>query len=126
MWSQVPVSAQVLSGVMCSVYVCVRALCREVTKARDKATGKLVALKKIRMENEKDGVRENGQGNGCATRGWSGTYCHVIDYLCLSLSDPMNVITATAIVWLHCVPGLCPVVPYDSFEGDPNFETFEA
>lgn len=37
-----------------------------MTKARDKATGKLVALKKIRMENEKDGVREMGKGQGCA------------------------------------------------------------
>lgn len=37
---------------------------REVTKARDKATGKLVALKKIRMENEKDGVCEIGRAEG--------------------------------------------------------------
>ena len=74
-----------------------------MTKARDKATGKLVALKKIRMENEKDGVSESGQGKGCATWAWPGTYCHVIDYLCCPLSDPMNVITATAIVWLPCL-----------------------
>ena len=31
-------------------------LCREVHKARDRETGKLVALKKVRMENEKEGV----------------------------------------------------------------------
>ena len=29
---------------------------REVYKARDRETGKLVALKKVRMENEKEGV----------------------------------------------------------------------
>ena len=29
---------------------------REVHKARDRETGKLVALKKVRMENEKEGV----------------------------------------------------------------------
>lgn len=28
----------------------------EVYKARDRETGKLVALKKVRMENEKEGV----------------------------------------------------------------------
>lgn len=31
-------------------------LCREVYKARDRESGKLVALKKVRMENEKEGV----------------------------------------------------------------------
>jgi len=31
-------------------------LYREVFKAKDKTTGKLVALKKVIMENEKEGV----------------------------------------------------------------------
>lgn len=31
-------------------------MCREVYKARDRESGKLVALKKVRMENEKEGV----------------------------------------------------------------------
>lgn len=31
-------------------------LFREVYKARDRESGKLVALKKVRMENEKEGV----------------------------------------------------------------------
>lgn len=30
--------------------------CREVFKARDRKTNRLVALKKVRMENEKEGV----------------------------------------------------------------------
>ena len=29
---------------------------REVYKARDRESGKIVALKKVRMENEKEGV----------------------------------------------------------------------
>ena len=38
------------------VFVVMFATCREVYKARDRETGKLVALKKVRMENEKEGV----------------------------------------------------------------------
>ena len=38
----------------------------EVYKARDRESGKLVALKKVRMENEKEGV------SGCVvTETWS-------------------------------------------------------
>ena len=37
------------------MYVCIY-MYREVHKARDRETGKLVALKKVRMENEKEGV----------------------------------------------------------------------
>ena len=32
-------------------------LSRQVYKARDKATGEIVALKRVRMDNEKEGVR---------------------------------------------------------------------
>ena len=70
MWSWgLLLTLEVLTGVtgVVSVYCC-----REVTKARDKTTGKLVALKKIRMENEKDGVCESTQGRGHAS---AGTYC---------------------------------------------------
>lgn len=32
-------------------------LSRQVYKARDKVTGEIVALKRVRMDNEKEGVR---------------------------------------------------------------------
>ena len=35
---------------------------REVYKARDRDSGKIVALKKVRMENEKEGVSLRGRG----------------------------------------------------------------
>ena len=38
------------------MYSCV--LYREVHKARDRKTSRVVALKKVRMENEKEGVRD--------------------------------------------------------------------
>ncbi len=32
--------------------------CRQVYMAKEKATGEIVALKKVRMDNEKEGVHE--------------------------------------------------------------------
>ena len=41
---------------------CVLTRCgREVYLAKEKATGQMVALKKVRMDNEKEGVRERRQ-----------------------------------------------------------------
>lgn len=36
--------------------------CREVFKAKHRKTGKKVALKKVLMENEKEGVSKGGAG----------------------------------------------------------------
>ena len=41
---------------MYSVAYCMCVLYREVHKARDRKNGRTVALKKVRMENEKEGV----------------------------------------------------------------------
>ena len=37
---------------------CCVVACSEVFKARDRKTNRIVALKKVRMENEKEGVGE--------------------------------------------------------------------
>lgn len=53
-------------GVFCAMSVCELArvgfrmwdfTCRQVYMAKEKATGDIVALKKVRMDNEKEGVR---------------------------------------------------------------------
>jgi hypothetical protein len=38
------------------IYSLSRCVCRQVYMAREKATGEVVALKKVRMDNEKEGV----------------------------------------------------------------------
>lgn len=46
----------VLLGMRLFILYMIHMLFREVYKARDRENGKLVALKKVRMENEKEGV----------------------------------------------------------------------
>ena len=43
---------------------------REVYKARDRESGKLVALKKVRMENEKEGVSQEEASVPCGLGSW--------------------------------------------------------
>lgn len=65
-----------------------RQRCRKVYKARERATGRLVALKRIRMEMEKEGVSEHLL-DGNRDSGFPSRSAYLMAYLLLIYTRPL-------------------------------------